>query len=71
MHISSMGWQVSIVRIIHAVPDEEDLKRFKQALEDLSNSDRETQMRFWIEVGLYNEDGTVAEPYKDLFPEKE
>ncbi|MCL1984364.1 MAG: hypothetical protein FWG58_03060 [Methanomassiliicoccaceae archaeon] len=59
------------MRIIHAVPDEEDLKRFKQAAEDLSNSDPETRKKFWTEVGLYDEDGNIAEPFRDLFPEKD
>ena len=58
------------MRIIHAVPDEEDRKRFRQALEDLYNSDKETQKKFWTEVGLFDENGEVAEPFEDLFPEQ-
>jgi len=59
------------MRIIHAVPDEEDVERVKQGFRDLANSDPETQKRFWTEVGLYDEDGNLAEPFRDLFPEKD
>ena len=58
------------MRIIHAVVDEEDVERFRQAARDLMNSDEETQKKFWTRVGLFDEDGNVAEPYKGLFPEK-
>ncbi|MCL1984450.1 MAG: hypothetical protein FWG58_03510 [Methanomassiliicoccaceae archaeon] len=57
------------MRIIHAVPDEEDVERVKQAFEDLSNSDEETNKKFWTRVGLFDENGNVAEPFRDLFTE--
>ena len=57
-------------RIIHAVPDWEDVECIKKAFEDLSNSDDETNKKFWTRVGLFDENGEVAEPYKCLFSEK-
>ncbi|MCL2891081.1 MAG: hypothetical protein FWF40_04220 [Methanomassiliicoccaceae archaeon] len=58
------------MRIIHAVPDEDDIKRFKQAADDFMRLDPETRKKFWTRVGLFDENGNVAEPYKDLLPEK-
>jgi hypothetical protein len=58
------------MRILHAVPDREDIERIKKGFEDLSKADPETRKKFWTEVGLFDKDGNVAEPYKDLLPEK-
>jgi len=62
---------VGCTRIKHAVLEWEDVERIKKGFEDLSNSDEETQKKFWTEVGLFDESGEVAEPYKCLFPEKD
>ena len=56
------------MKIVHAVPDEEDIERIKRGFEDLSKVDPETGKKFWTEVGSFDEDGDVAESYKDLLP---
>ena len=58
------------MRIIHAVPDDDDIERFRQAAKEFENSNPEVKREFWISVGLYDKNGNVAEPYKGLFPEK-
>jgi len=53
------------MRIIHAVPDEEDIERIIQGFRDLSK-DPAARRKFWTEVGLYDENGNIAEPFRDM-----
>jgi hypothetical protein len=58
------------MKILHAVPDNEDVERIRQGFRDLENSDEETQKKFWTKAGLFDEDGNIAERYRYLFPGK-
>ena len=49
----------------------EDVEWFKEQMDKLGKADAETKKAFWIRVGLYDENGNVAEPYKGLFEETE
>jgi hypothetical protein len=49
----------------------EDVEWFKNELDKIRKSDPETKKKFFIRVGYLNEDGSVADPYKGLFPGKE
>jgi hypothetical protein len=48
---------------------DEDVKWFKEQLDKLDKADADTKREFFISVGYYNEDGSVAEPYKNLIAE--
>ena len=59
------------MRIIHAVPDEKDYERFRQALEDLSNSDEETRRKFWDEIEFFNDGVSAEKAHGDRMPEND
>jgi hypothetical protein len=46
---------------------EEEIKGIREAFDELARSDEETQMKFWTKVGLYDENGNIAERYRGLF----
>jgi len=45
---------------------EEDLERIREYSKKLQADDK-ARKEFFIRVGLYNEDGSVAEPFRHLF----
>ena len=47
---------------------EEDVKAIKDEAKRLQSDDK-ARKEFFIRVGLYNKDGSVAEPFKHLFEE--
>jgi hypothetical protein len=47
---------------------EEDVKRIREYSKKLQADDK-ARKEFFIRVGLYNKDGSVAEPFRHLFEE--
>ena len=53
---------------------EEDIREFKEGFERLSKADEKTRKEFYdrvyARIGVYDENGNIAEGYRDLFPER-
>jgi len=52
----------------------EDVRKVREGFERLANADEKTRKEFYdrvyARVGVYDENGNIAEEYRDLFPGK-
>ncbi|MDR2698190.1 MAG: hypothetical protein LBB30_00730 [Candidatus Methanoplasma sp.] len=49
----------------------EELEQFKRDMDELGKADAKTKKEFYTSIGLYDENGNIAEGYRDLFEETE
>ena len=52
----------------------EDVRKVEEGFERLANADEKTRKEFYdrvyARIGVYDENGNIAEGYRDLFPER-